>query len=278
MPDFATTPLTPAQAAEHARLERQQPLSLTLPTGVAIIGCGGVGSWIAYFLALAGCPNLWLFDPDTVSDHNLNRLLLPPSAVGKHKANALADAITSFRPTARLVPMGSFTAELADTIHLSREVGWCAVSTDTLKSRQLIYHWCTNHDSVSYIEAAAEGDTGSIAGSPAEFATPDESTPGYASVPVWVGPCVNAAAMCAAFILHDCNPHSDLVHRFGYSSDASRMVFTTEASPSPPPLRFTIHPYDGVGTIGTNGPPPANATADLYRELTRPTTQIRRRP
>src|SRR5208283_240197 len=113
MTDFIAQPLTPAENAEAARLARQESLNLRLPRGVLVVGCGGVGSWIAYFLALAGCRNLWLFDGDLVSDHNRNRLLVPPSAIGKPKSEAVADTIRLFRPDAHLISLGAFSPELA---------------------------------------------------------------------------------------------------------------------------------------------------------------------
>ena len=34
-------------------MQRQQALNLQLPNEVAVVGCGGVGSWTAYLLAMA---------------------------------------------------------------------------------------------------------------------------------------------------------------------------------------------------------------------------------
>jgi hypothetical protein len=197
-------------------LVRQEPLKLVIPKGVAVIGCGGVGSWIAYFLALAGVDNLWLFDPDIVSESNLNRLPLPQSAIGKSKSQSLADFITSQRPSATITAMSAFSEQIADLCHLSDEVSWLVCSTDTLATRQMSHNYAVTHGRC-YIEAAAEGEYGSIASAPAEWATADDAKPGYASVPVWVGPATFAASMAAAYILHDHYPERDLVTRLGWS-------------------------------------------------------------
>lgn len=219
-PDVDTTHFTAPvpTPTEMAHLDRQQALNLHLPTrGVAVIGCGGVGSWIALYLALAGVTNLWLFDFDTISESNLNRFPLGPDAVGQKKSEALAKAITLLRPTAKPVPMGRFTPELATSIALHHEVNWVVCSTDSLSSRQSAHAWARDVGA-RYIEAAAEGEYGSVTGAPAEFATPEENLPGYASVPVWVGPCVVAASMAVAHIIHN-RRLGDRVIRIGWNGD-----------------------------------------------------------
>jgi len=212
-----------AEEAQH--LARQAPLALTLPSrGVAIIGCGGVGSWLAHFLALAGVRNLWLWDYDTIASHNLNRILLPPSAVGDNKAKALAATITALRPDCKPVPMGRFSAATATTMNLVNEIDWLVATTDTWSSRREAKEW-TSEWGVEYLEAAAEGEWGSITGAPGEFATSDEVRPGYASVPVWIGPCVAAAMMAAAYVLHGHIPAPSDAFRFGWDRETERIGF-----------------------------------------------------
>ena len=231
MTDITTTPLTPTQTEANARLIRQEALALRTQRGVAIVGCGGVGSWIAYMLALAGVPNLWLFDGDNVSDHNLNRLLLPPTAIGQPKSTALADAIRGFRPDAHLVPMGAFSPAIVDAISLTEEISCVACSTDTWSSRRMAYDWARGHG-IPYVEAAAEGDIGSISDSPADFATPEEDNPGYASVPVWVGPCISAATMTCTAILRPLRTPRGGAYRFGYDRDTHTIKLLSPPTPA----------------------------------------------
>lgn len=261
MSDFQAVPMTPQQQAEATRLQRQESLALTVPRGVAVIGCGGVGSWIAYFLALAGAKSLWLFDPDKVSANNLNRFLLPPSAIDKYKSDALAEAIAPIRPDCRVVALGAFTKELANSSHLQNECDWAVVSTDTLASRRLVYEWAERSyyeelnegNYVRYIEAAAEGEFGSITDSPADFSTPDEVRPGYASVPVWVGPCVQAAAMACTYVLHPeayRNRGRDFNFRLGLDKDEGRVILTPPLEqPDAVALAGIPAPQESVGAI-----------------------------
>lgn len=224
MPEFeAPAPTTEQQAM----LARQSSLKIHTNFGVAVVGCGGVGMWTALFLALAGVECLYLFDPDTVSEHNLNRLPIPRSAIGKSKSQATADLIATLRPSCKTTSLGAFTAELANQIKLHKDVRWSIACTDTHKSRSVLYSWCRKtyvYPNNYYIEAAAEGEFGSIAPNPGEFTTPEESQPGYASVPIWVGPCVTAAAMACAHILHNQPMDTDDAVRIGW--DARVTVFS----------------------------------------------------
>lgn len=193
-------------------MQRQQALNLQLPDEVAVVGCGGVGSWTAYLLAMAGVPKIWLFDSDLVSESNLNRIPVDASWIGKPKSKAVAALIQTVRPDCVTMPVGMFTKQLADKLSLA--VTWIVSTTDTLRSRQLVQEWASNNDA-SYIEAAAEGDFGSATGEPANWATADEVNPGYASVPVWCAPCVSAAVLAVSHIVHN-QPMGDRTIRLGW--------------------------------------------------------------
>ena len=58
---------------------------------VLIIGLGGIGSWVAYGLTLAGVQNFILVDPDSISISNLNRqCLFNASHLGQAKVAVMA--------------------------------------------------------------------------------------------------------------------------------------------------------------------------------------------
>lgn len=207
-------------------MARQEDLNLNLPDSVAVVGCGGVGSWTAYFLALAGVKELWLFDMDTISDHNLNRIPVPINTIGQKKTEAIKQLILSVRPNCKVLAMGMFSAKLATQLNLSNSIDWIVATTDTLASRKEVNKWTKKAWSVKYIEAAAEGEMGSIADSPAEWASKLETDPGYQHVPVWVGPCVFAAAMATAHIVHGYTLPSERVIRMGWEGADCRFNIT----------------------------------------------------
>ena len=68
---------------------RQEKLDITPPNGVTVIGCGGVGAWVAIDLAMSGVRKLTLFDHDKLEIHNLNRLPFSALNVGKPKTEVL---------------------------------------------------------------------------------------------------------------------------------------------------------------------------------------------
>lgn len=215
-------------ASPNPMMQRQEALNLSIPQSVAVIGAGGVGSWTAYLLALAGVPKIYLFDSDLVSDSNLNRIPLPVSMVGIPKSQAIASLIRMVRPACNVVALGHFSPGVAQAIRLnSTNLAWVIATTDTLSSRQMVQKWASANY-ISYAEAAAEGDTGSVTGQAASWATPEESLPGYASVPVWAVPCIQAASLVVSYVCHDVAV-GDRVVRIGWErfhvSTASGVTF-----------------------------------------------------
>lgn len=210
---------------------RQESIPLELPAAVTLVGVGGVGSWIAYFLALAGVPKLYLFDSDEISATNLNRTPFTPADIGKRKVDAMAALIKACRPRCEVVTYPNFSATFADGLSLmndDRKDGetWVVPSTDTWASRKEAHQWARTIGHLHfYLEAAAEGEFGSIADAPAEWATADEENPGYASVPVWVGPSVAAALMACNHILHGQNMLNGQSARLGWLASEVRIEF-----------------------------------------------------
>ena len=67
---------------------------------VAVFGIGGVGGFAVEALARAGVGALDLFDPDTVSESNINRQILAlHSTVGQYKTDGAAARVADIDPT-----------------------------------------------------------------------------------------------------------------------------------------------------------------------------------
>ena len=60
---------------------------------VHIIGCGAVGSALAFSLVKLGVPHICLYDADTVEDHNLPNQMFTVADVGKNKAIRLKEIL-----------------------------------------------------------------------------------------------------------------------------------------------------------------------------------------
>jgi hypothetical protein len=70
---------------------------------VAVLGTGGMGSWVVYNLLCIGVGGLVLIDGDVVEPSNLNRsILYSEDVVGRPKTEAARDAVLRFAPRTRV--------------------------------------------------------------------------------------------------------------------------------------------------------------------------------
>ena len=76
---------------------------------VAVVGIGGVGSWVAEALARSGVRELTLIDMDHVSESNFNRQIhaMEPS-LGQAKVQAMRDRISLFHPGCKINVIDDF--------------------------------------------------------------------------------------------------------------------------------------------------------------------------
>ena len=178
---------------------RQESLGINQDQSIAVIGCGGVGSWVALELALAGVRELHLFDSDEVSTTNLNRIAAREEDIGIDKSYAVERLIWAMRaiPVTRIIRHPNFNLLISKNYP---KFDWLVVATDTGKSRDECFKWAKTQG-IKYLELGAEGHMATLTGSPGDWETSHEADPGYASVPVWVGPCVLAATMACYYIL-----------------------------------------------------------------------------
>jgi len=74
---------------------------------VTIGGAGGIGSWLAFFLARIGVP-MRIYDYDTVDFTNLGGQLYPKTAIGRNKVEAVADVVRDFSDYVKIRNCGKF--------------------------------------------------------------------------------------------------------------------------------------------------------------------------
>jgi hypothetical protein len=67
-----------------------------------VVGCGGVGWWMAIMLGMMGAQHLTLIDGDKLEPTNLNRLPVPLRMHGQLKVHALKAQLRLLRPTMRI--------------------------------------------------------------------------------------------------------------------------------------------------------------------------------
>lgn len=172
--------------------DRQKTLNLINPKKVAVVGCGGIGYWVAKFLAMSGAETLHLYDPDILEEHNRNRLDIPERLIGKNKADITREAIISIRDEASVY---SFPFKFNE--NMEDEYDWIVDCTDNSKS-QLVNQEIARKTGSRYFKAGYDGEGFGIHNTIAEWG---DSTDGYTVVPSWVVPAVIVAALSVAKIM-----------------------------------------------------------------------------
>jgi len=94
--------LEQAEATEFVKFNktlysRQKTLKLDIPDNIAVIGIGGVGSWVAVDFALSGVNNITVVDNDIVELSNLNRTPFTLMDNGRPKVIAVMEHILERR-------------------------------------------------------------------------------------------------------------------------------------------------------------------------------------
>ena len=142
-------PLSDSQRERYARHlalaeigeEGQEKL---LKAKVLVIGAGGLGSPVAFYLAAAGIGTIGLMDGDKVDCSNLQRQILHTTdAIGKEKVSSAAERLLALDPnlTLKLYPF-RLTADNAPEILAPYD--FVIDATDNFDSKFLIARACHN--------------------------------------------------------------------------------------------------------------------------------------
>lgn len=111
---------------------------------VLVIGAGGLGSSVLYYLAAAGIGTLGIVDDDVVSESNLQRqILYDNDCVGEPKVQVAARKLQALNPYCRVIPrFQRFTPENSDEITENYDI--VVDATDNLSTRYVINDACVN--------------------------------------------------------------------------------------------------------------------------------------
>jgi len=177
---------------ENVLYTRQKQLNLDVNQSVTIVGLGGIGFWVAKFLAMAGVEKMYIFDFDVIEEHNLNRLDLPARFVGRNKADIVKLVIETIRPDCSVIAM---PFKFNDNHQTGTD--WLVDCTDNFASQQENQK-ISNEQGMRYVKAGYDGEDFSIHNSVAEWG---EAVDGYVTIPSYVVPAVLIASMTVAKIL-----------------------------------------------------------------------------
>jgi len=111
------------------QLDLVRPEALEAP--VAVVGCGGIGSFAALALAKMGCAHLTLYDDDRVEGHNIPNQLYRPGDVGRPKAEALAEIVRAFT--------GTTPRAALERVEGQRLEGLVVAGVDSMRARRSLW-------------------------------------------------------------------------------------------------------------------------------------------
>jgi tRNA A37 threonylcarbamoyladenosine dehydratase len=127
---------------------------------VAVVGMGGVGSWVVEALARSGVGHITLIDADDICVSNTNRQLPAlDGQYGRNKAEAMADRCRAINPLidVDVVPMfltGSNMAELLD-----RGFDLVLDACDSFRVKVEMIAWCRRRKLPIVVSGSAGGRT-----------------------------------------------------------------------------------------------------------------------
>ncbi|MDP1792016.1 MAG: ThiF family adenylyltransferase, partial [Methylibium sp.] len=110
--------------------------------GGAVVGVGGVGSWVAEALARSGVAALTLIDLDHVSESNINRQVQAlDTTLGQAKVLALRDRIAQIHPACRVHAVEAFVEADNWPALLPEHVDALVDACDQVRAKALLAAW-----------------------------------------------------------------------------------------------------------------------------------------
>ncbi|MDY3119061.1 MAG: sulfur carrier protein ThiS adenylyltransferase ThiF [Peptoniphilus sp.] len=101
---------------------------------VAVLGCGGLGSNVAWILARLGVGKLILYDFDVVEASNLNRQNYGAADIGKEKVSVTAERIKAWLPYVQVEARKRFV-DVVELRHLVVEADVVVEAYDGVQSK-----------------------------------------------------------------------------------------------------------------------------------------------
>lgn len=126
-----------------SRLYGTSGLSRLQAAKVAVIGIGGVGSWVAEALARSGIGSITLIDLDDICITNTNRQLHAlHDTVGAQKTHVMAERIRLINPNCQVQCIEDFYTEENSEAILAHGFDYIVDAIDSLNSKVHLIHTC----------------------------------------------------------------------------------------------------------------------------------------
>ena len=140
------------------RLYGMEPSRAIRESHVAVVGIGGVGSWVAEALARSGVERLTLIDLDHVAESNINRQVHALSTtVGMAKIIAMQERITLINPACKVVCVDAFVEPDNWPDVLPQDVDAVVDACDQIKAKTAMADWARRSKAIFICVGAAGG-------------------------------------------------------------------------------------------------------------------------
>ncbi|HLD65501.1 MAG TPA: tRNA cyclic N6-threonylcarbamoyladenosine(37) synthase TcdA [Pseudomonas sp.] len=126
-----------------ARLYGQDGAARLAAAHVAVVGIGGVGSWVAEALARSGVGELSLFDLDEICVTNTNRQLHAlQGTIGKSKVAVMAERIRAINPACVVHAVEEFVTRETMADCITPELDCVVDCIDSVAAKAALISWC----------------------------------------------------------------------------------------------------------------------------------------
>lgn len=169
-----------------------------------IVGCGGIGYWLAIQLAMLGAKRFTLIDADKIEPSNLNRIPVPLRLSGEYKVKALKLQLRMLRPDVfvQCLPV-NITDDTLTLVHVNAPVArhiWDC--TDDARIQRTLSRYIAQDSYVGYTKLGYEGWQLGMYSKMEDTWLHDDYTPGYTSSKANVVSSMMAAGMGILYAGH----------------------------------------------------------------------------
>ena len=132
-----------ARFAGIGRIYGEKGLIILNQSHVAVVGVGGVGSWVVESLARSGVGRITMIDPDDICISNINRQLPALSTtIGRPKVEVLKERLFLINPNLKVeIITDWFTSQTSDEI-LNQGYDFVVDAIDSLSNKALLLAAC----------------------------------------------------------------------------------------------------------------------------------------
>ena len=123
----------------------QDALELIKNKSVLILGCGGVGGYVAEGLARSGIGTLILVDFDVIDETNINRQIIAfDSTIGCKKIDVLEKRIKDINGLCNVIKIDNFIDEDNYKELFNEKIDFFVDACDTVKTKKSVIKECLN--------------------------------------------------------------------------------------------------------------------------------------